>query len=538
MAAGALYPVYVRIPLYLNADDARAKRNVSSYITPTGSEVEGPGKFYINNAVSDSYRPAVAIWFIHDTYGGAGYAIGWINDDQNAAPTVPQATNGTMGLDLKISTPRVNASFKHTLKYNFAGASGTIATGVGTSYTWTPPPTLANRVPNATRDILSIICETYAGSTLVGTKTITVYLYVPVDAEPSISSVALSEAVSAVSNKFPAGTYVQNKSKVKTVVGASGAYGSKISRIAVTVDGVTKTGATTTSNLLRSAGSYTIKIVVTDSRGRTASTTRTITVYAWSAPKITKLSGIRTNASGEAMNDGWNARVYYAFSITTVNNKNANSFVIQWLDGSTWRNLTSGSGYTANTNFLTTALFNPDQSFKIRIRVTDAFTTSVYEFDLPTSSSIMDIRHTKKGLAIGKASELDAVEIAWDTYFTGNVWVNGTHALSTRNKNSVSIADEIIVNVSELQLSARRAGSMVWITFRWKPTKVGFEVSVLNVPSTYAPSRVSAFAVSSAQSQSDIGKVCAYLSAGGTVSVVTKEIPTYYMDFTITYIAN
>ena len=95
MAQGALYPVYLRIPLYATADDAKAKTNISSYITPDGSEVEGPGTFYTDTAYNASlHAPARPLYFVHAQYG-IGYTIGWVNDTENVRPAVVRV--GTAG---------------------------------------------------------------------------------------------------------------------------------------------------------------------------------------------------------------------------------------------------------------------------------------------------------------------------------------------------------------------------------------------------------------------------------------------------------
>ena len=95
MAQGALYPVYLRIPLYATADDAKAKTNIASYITPTGSEVNGSGTFYTDTSYNpSSHAPARPLWFVHAQYGG-GYIIGWVNDTQNVSPVIVRV--GTAG---------------------------------------------------------------------------------------------------------------------------------------------------------------------------------------------------------------------------------------------------------------------------------------------------------------------------------------------------------------------------------------------------------------------------------------------------------
>lgn len=94
------------------------------------------------------------------------------------------ASSVQMGKKLLISIARENANFTHTLKYVFGGQSGTIATGVGTSHTWTVPD-LAAACTNALQGTATITCIAYNGSTKVGESTATVILTVPDPTTPS-----------------------------------------------------------------------------------------------------------------------------------------------------------------------------------------------------------------------------------------------------------------------------------------------------------------------------------------------------------------
>lgn len=92
--------------------------------------------------------------------------------------TIPRAssvtaTNTDIGSATSININRASSSFKHTLKYNFGSLSGTIATNVDTSYGWTIPTTFYAEIPNSKTGTCTITCETYSGSTLIGTKTTT-----------------------------------------------------------------------------------------------------------------------------------------------------------------------------------------------------------------------------------------------------------------------------------------------------------------------------------------------------------------------------
>lgn len=76
--------------------------------------------------------------------------------------STPSVSGTTIGSTMTITTNRASSSFTHTLTYSIGSYSGTIATGVGASTTWTIPATLANAIPNNTSGTLSISCTTYS----------------------------------------------------------------------------------------------------------------------------------------------------------------------------------------------------------------------------------------------------------------------------------------------------------------------------------------------------------------------------------------
>ena len=70
-------------------------------------------------------------------------------------PTV-SSSSVNLGSAVTIYTNRQSTATTHTLLYSFGSASGTIASNVGASVSWTPPLSLASQIPSAT----SGICKT------------------------------------------------------------------------------------------------------------------------------------------------------------------------------------------------------------------------------------------------------------------------------------------------------------------------------------------------------------------------------------------
>lgn len=327
--------------------------------------------------------------------------------------TIPRASSfgtisgSTLGSSMTINISRNSSGFTHHLWYSMGSVTWTqIGTGIGTSVSFTPPLSLCSQIPNATSGTLRFMLRTYNGSNLVGSdvfKDITVS--VPSSVVPTVSSVSVSEATSGLAAQF--GGYVQGYSRLSTSVNASGSYGSTIKTYSTTIEGVNYTSRTFTSGVLRSSGSITISSKVTDSRGRTsAAKSTTVSVIAYSTPKITSFTAQRCLADGTLDDDGTCVKATFNCSISPVNNKNNKLVTLQYLNGSTWTNLNQWTtAYSYNTSYTTEAIFTTDSSHDIRLIVADYFTSTSSQTSVQTAFTLMNFNASGKGLAIGKVSE-------------------------------------------------------------------------------------------------------------------------------------
>lgn len=353
----------------------------------------------------------------------SGSSIGTISGSSSGTlTTIPRATTPTlsvssvdMGGSVTISTPRASSGFTHDLAYSFAGSGWvSIATGVGTSKAWTVPD-LASRIPNATSGVMTIRCITKNGSTSIGTKTVLLTVKVPTSVVPTISAVTLAEATSGLAAQF--GAYIQDKSTVKATITAAGAKGSTIKSYSTTFQGKTYTGSSWTSDLLTKSGSLSMVTKVTDSRGRTASKTTTLTVLAYTKPKVTEFVARRVNEDGLMDSNGTRASFSYAYTVASLGNKNTAAMTITYKRSTetTWSSsILNGSSLNGSGVVLSTVNFPNDYQYDLRIQVKDWFgATSTYTAVLPSGAVIFDIRADGLGIAFGKTSELEGVEFGW-----------------------------------------------------------------------------------------------------------------------------
>lgn len=327
------------------------------------------------------------------------------------------SVNGTNTCTVNIS--RAASSFTHTVVFSFGSYSKT-TTGVGTSTSYAIPTSWLNAIPKATSGTAKVTVTTYSGSTKVGaavSKNFTVA--VPASVVPAVSSVAVADATT---HQTTFGSMVQSKSKPKFTITAAGALGSTITAYKTVFEGKTFSGAAPTAGVITGSGSVSAKITVTDSRGRTASTTKTWTVVAYTAPKIISFQGFRCLADGTENYEGTHLSAAINFSIAQVNGKNTAAYTLEYKlqSATTWTNLTSGAVYALNDTIVSASgIFGVDNSFDVRLSVTDAFSTVRSTFEIPTAFTLLDFNASGRGVAFGKVSELkEGVEFALPTVFS------------------------------------------------------------------------------------------------------------------------
>ena len=365
----------------------------------------------------------------------------WINHSQFSASeqsynqvltTIPRATTPTvndsdlnLGESITVSMPRASGSFTHTLRYAFNKASGTIATGLGTSRAWTIPLSLASQIPNATSGKLVIYCDTYNGSTKIGTKSVTITVRVPSSVVPTISNVAVTESVDGLASKF--GTFIKDKSKLAVKITASGAYSSTISSYTTTFLGKSYSGSSFNVNSLTSTGTLTFSVTVKDSRGRSATATKSITVVNYTNPVIKKLTVSRANSDGTLNDEGTSLLIAYNFDIATVNNKNDKSYTlsIKGPSDSSFRTLASGNVYTLNTTLIATEGISTENSYTIRLTISDYFKTITHDIEAPTAFTLVDYHSSGRGIAFGKVAQGEGVDFGLPVQFNNGEAPNG-----------------------------------------------------------------------------------------------------------------
>lgn len=343
-------------------------------------------------------------------------------------PTIARASTvndvtGTLGSAMTININRKNSAFKHTVKYNFGSLSGTIATNVDTSVSWTPPLNLATAMPNKTSDWGNITVETYSGSSKIGSATCRLTLNVPDSVKPTLGSITLTDSNATVKNLLnTANTFAQVMSNVKvTFNSASGAYGSTISSYRAEIVG--KNQSTNSNNgflgMMNFNGTVTIRATVTDSRGRTSNAVDVeVTVINYFTPQVS-FTLQRSGSSSTTLTVTRNARI----APLTVGGKQKNKMIISFKykehsatnyttdtgsAGGTWTTIDNLTNSRANL----AATFSTLKTYDIIGKIEDAFTS--YEFLATVGTEKFPIAIRPDRVGFGKTPEnTNAVDSDW-----------------------------------------------------------------------------------------------------------------------------
>ena len=103
----------------------------------------------------------------------------------------------TIGATHTIRITQNSTSFTHTVRYTFGSLNGTIASNVKDSCTWFVPTTFYNEFTSGSSKTGTLYCDTYSGSTLLGTTSITA-TFIPnsTTAKPTVSFNYTSDSLS------------------------------------------------------------------------------------------------------------------------------------------------------------------------------------------------------------------------------------------------------------------------------------------------------------------------------------------------------
>jgi len=354
-----------------------------------------------------------------------------------ALATIPRASVPSLGvLDndigniITIYTNRASTSFTHTISYTFGSASGTLATGVTTSYSWTTPTSLANQIPTSVSGSGNITVETYSGTTLIGTNSIGFDITVPNTASYQPTASTPSKAISGTGRDSVIAKYVQNISKVVTSFTATAQGGATINSSSINVkrqsdnaNSMTISGVTGTSETLTLSGTYIITATTTDSRGRSKTATTTFVVEVYAIPKITTYTAIRNATTSTTVNN--NAVGTYTYMAGS--NPLSVNISKKLTSVATYTSLNTTAGTTSGTfaNTYVSTLNTDSLSYHFKLTISDSFgNTATSVLTVSTAKVALSIKKDE-GIGVGKVWERGALDVGGDASIDGKLTLFG-----------------------------------------------------------------------------------------------------------------
>lgn len=340
-------------------------------------------------------------------YGSATVALKAYMPKINRTSTITVPT-ATLGSSVNIAISKADTNYTSTLRYEWYGSTGTIVDKTtSTSFSWTPPLSLASGIPNSVGGSGKIYIDTYSGTTLLGTSSATLTANVPSSIVPTLSSVTLSDTNSKVSAILTSPNFLQVLSNIAVnFTGASGAYGSTIQSYKAEIVGKNQSTNINggTLGIMNYNGTLTVRSTVTDSRGRTsAPVDTTINVIEYFLP-VFYYEASRIGSDSQTIQVKRNAKIAPIAVGGTQKNTMTITFRSSLAGKNTWTTSQTGGGSWTAINTLTDSLdslsgvFSVSSSYDIEGTISDRFSGDIKFSDtigtkVVVSSKDKDGRH-------------------------------------------------------------------------------------------------------------------------------------------------
>ena len=301
------------------------------------------------------------------------------------------------------------ATYTHTVTWSVGNFQSTtqLAAGV-TSASFTVPTAWMSEVPAATSGTLRAILDTLSDGTSVGTREYKAKANVPSSVKPTVGSLTAS-AVNTGELADNTRQFFAGASRVAlTLSSAAAGTGSSIASIVYSGwgDSITDTQLSVTTGILQTAGTFEIQAVVTDRRGRTATSTVQITVDQYSPPYFTALSWIRCQTDGTPDDKGNAVIVNATFGCSTdiLDHNTATASVALRAKGSpSWS--AEVSRVSGQDTLITVMELLTTVSYEMRFTVTDRAMSVARYAAIPSSRFLFHFSNNGQSIGVGQAAE-------------------------------------------------------------------------------------------------------------------------------------
>ncbi|MDQ1113926.1 microcystin-dependent protein [Microbacterium testaceum] len=327
------------------------------------------------------------------------------------------------GEPVYINTNRRSTTFHHVIAWHWGNRAQNIGE-VNDQIQWVVPFDFIQEMPNTLTATGHIEVSTWQGDRWIGTTTSPFRVHVPIDkAQPKIKTVTATDQNPTVVSAI--GAFVQGESLLKIDVTSEAIMGASIVSQWFSVDGQTAQSGQTAS--LPNAGTRSVGVSVQESRGITASETRSVEVMPYAPPALAavvqraKSDGTVNQDEGTYLRLDLNA-VAQSLVVGGVE-KNALKIAVETRERNqaqwTARNVIAPAGLTFKQGVLVSGggVFDITKSYDVRVTVSDKLRTgaraTTFEASLSTAEIFMD---WSNGLGVLKYHEKGAIDAGGEIY--------------------------------------------------------------------------------------------------------------------------
>ena len=361
-----------------------------SSVVINGVEVYSGGTYSNITDYQDRTFASAVLKIAHTPDGSKSFTVsgfsGWIYNSGTTyassqtftLPTIPRASSvscstANIGSNATITINRASTSFTHTLTYSFGSLSGTIATKTSsTNISWTIPTTFYGQIPNSKSGTGTITCDTYSGSTLIGSKSTSFTATVSESAsKPTLSPTAVDSNNTTIALTGNSSKFIKYYSNASVATGAKARNSATLKSQKITCGAKSITSASGTINAVES-GSFTFS--ATDSRGYTTTQTLNKTLIEYIKLTCSLNAGAPTTAGVATLKISGN---YWNGTFGAV----ANTLTVQYrykTQGGSYGNWTTVSATKSNNTYNATATIsglNYQTTYVFQARAVDKLAT-------------------------------------------------------------------------------------------------------------------------------------------------------------------
>ena len=361
-----------------------------SSVVINGVEVYSGGTYSNITDYQDRTFASAVLKIAHTPDGSKSFTVsgfsGWIYNSGTTyassqtftLPTIPRASSvscstANIGSNATITINRASTSFTHTLTYSFGSLSGTIATKTSsTNISWTIPTTFYGQIPNSKSGTGTITCDTYSGSTLIGSKSTSFTATVSESAsKPTLSPTVSDSNTTTTALTGNSSKFIKYYSNASVATGAKARNSATLKSQKITCGAKSISSASGTINAVES-GSFTFS--ATDSRGYTTTQTLNKTLIEYIKLTCSLNAGAPTTAGVATLKISGN---YFNGSFGKV----ANTLTVQYrykTQGGSYSSWTTVSATKSNNTYNATATIsglNYQTTYVFQARAIDKLAT-------------------------------------------------------------------------------------------------------------------------------------------------------------------